>query len=81
MRFEKFLLIKSDVFVEELNTCELLDLYEKKSHKTIHSFSFKNLFGSDIKRYIPSETLPEFCKRMNIIKNPMWEKPNKIKKD
>lgn len=79
MRFKKFLLIKSDVFVEEIDEVQLLDLYYEKSHKTIHSYSFKNLFGPDKKRYKPSETLPEFCKRMNIIKNPMWEKPIKIK--
>jgi hypothetical protein len=73
MEIKKFIMIGGSIEPKQLSGCDLLDLYRRTSRKSIKTVNLTNLNGKVYKLPKPQETLPQFCERLNIIKNPAYE--------
>ena len=67
-------MIGQSIEPKQLSIVDVFDLYRRTSRKTVKNRTFINPINGNIhKEPIPQETLPQFCERLNIIKNPAYE--------
>jgi hypothetical protein len=74
MEIKKYIILGQGIEPKQLSIVDVLDLFRRTSRKTIKNRTFRNPINGNIhKEPISHETLPQFCERLNIIKNPAYE--------